>query len=346
MKNRVLLTCAGGKFVIDTVRALRKGLSDIEILGSDVNSNFSNKHFFDGFFITPTTESRAVLNGFYQSLCEKENIDLIVPLSESDCEAVAEIREILLLKGVRVTIPPLDVVRTLNDKGNLFETLRTAGLPVSPYFLGSSVGGLLETITTLDYPQHKVVMKPRRSSGSRGIFVFDASIDKYESLVDGRECGTGSLEVFKRKYPKIDLSNFLFMPYYSGEVYDVDVVSRFGELLVLSQRCREYTNPFSPTNEGCRLENIVEITDYVSAVVANLALDGSSDFDIVLSNTGEPLILDASVRMSGSVGAAVAAGVNIPAILVSSVLEREWTPGLFAPRYGTRIRPHMTFSVV
>ena len=40
------------------------------------------------------------------------------------------------------------------------------------------------------------------------------------------------------------------------------------------------------------------------------------DFDIAINSLGEPQIIDASVRLSGSVSASLFAGVNVPSQLV------------------------------
>jgi carbamoyl-phosphate synthase large subunit len=248
--------------------------------------------------------------------------------------------------GTHVSTPDFDTITIVNDKGLLLHHLCRYGVDVGPYYIYPFEGTVESILCDLQYPAKRVVIKPRRGAGSRGIYIFDSSISVYQSKVPDRDCGTGDLRVFLNRYPQINLSDYLFMPHYDGPVYDVDVVTKNGKVVAISQRRREYLNPLSPTNEGCVLENNPNILKYIEKIVDILGLDGAADFDVVLAENGMPVLLDASARMSGSVGAAVEAGINIPSILVSSVLGLSVPPDFFNPRYGTRIRPFMTLAEV
>ena len=106
------------------------------------------------------------------------------------------------------------------------------------------------------------------------------------------------------------------MDYYPGAVYDIDCVASKGLAINIVPRLRIYDNPLSPFNEGCIVRKDKRIISYVSKIVSVLKCHGACDFDIAINPLGEPRVIDASSRLSGSVTASIFAGVNLPSQLV------------------------------
>ena len=59
-----------------------------------------------------------------------------------------------------------------------------------------------------------------------------------------------------------------------------------------------------------------KIMNYCKKIIKALKIDGVCDFDIILRKNSKPQIIDASSRLSGSSTASLAAGLNVPMILL------------------------------
>jgi hypothetical protein len=144
-------------------------------------------------------------------------------------------------------------------------------------------------------------------------------------LLTDRICLEGNWNIIKDqiKLKLGSLDNFLLMPFYDGDTFDVDCVANRGKLVNISIRRRIYENPFSPVNEGCELVENSKISKYCENIVKILNIHKACDFDITLDNKNKPKILDASSRLSGSVGASIVGGKNILKDLLSVIQSKK-----------------------
>ena len=106
-------------------------------------------------------------------------------------------------------------------------------------------------------------------------------------------------------------------------------------------RLRQWQNPLSASSTGNKIDMNPKIIEDAEALCEALAVDGCGDFDMVIRNDGRPIAFDASSRLSGSVGGAILAGINIPAQLVR---QRMKLPLLkYQIEDGCVVRPFPTF---
>jgi carbamoyl-phosphate synthase large subunit len=336
---KILLTSIGGAYTFDMVSALKDIEEfDVKVIGVD-KKNIDQAWYLDKFEVVPSPDS----NGYLESIldiCKNNGVQIIVPLSEA--EAILMSNNFKIFEDNQILMSCGANAELISDKGLLFRKLSESNIKLGDWCFVNNLSELERAAISLGYPHTRLVLKDRFSSGSRGIFVLDPAKSEYQSYLVDRFCGGGSLdvilEVFRINHipdqPKI------LMTYYDGEVYDVDCLAKYGKLVDITQRKRWYKNPFSPINEGCELVQNEKIERYLSDIIACLNINGVCDFDVVLTSQGEPRLLDASLRMSGSVGASYAAGVNMPAQLIRLMM------GIPLVKYvkpNARIYPVRTF---
>ena len=84
----------------------------------------------------------------------------------------------------------------------------------------------------MGYPKKKLVLKPRRGSGSKGVIILNSSKKNFEYLLEDKKrfCGTGSITALKKEIKKIkkNISNYFIMPYYNNKTFDVDCLANKG----------------------------------------------------------------------------------------------------------------------
>lgn len=314
------LTCVGGHYLYDLIRALR-GAEDftVRLVGIDANPNARGQWFVDAFEIAPLAEKgEDVYMARLLEICRIHNIDALIVGSEAETRVVAKNKARFAAQGVRVAVNDNDLVEVLTDKLKALEFLHRHGIEVGRYLPVNSFNDARDAVRELGYPYTQVVLKPRCGAGSRGILIADESKPMFEFLLPQRFCGTGTIEAILNECEKRgeSLENCIATPHYGNNVYDVDCLAKRGDPVAIVPRLRQYENPLSPINEGCKIDLKPSIVQYAREICQAFRVHGAADFDIALDSAGIPRLLDTSSRMSGSVGASYTAGINIPVQLV------------------------------
>ena len=317
--KRILITCVGGYFAYQIVTSIRKAknLSKF-ILGVDANPNI-NAFFVDKFETVPRADLsklKYVKKIIY--LCKKYKIDTIIPSSENETLAVSKYINFFEKLKIKTSVSSFDTVNLMTDKLKMFEYLNKSGVDVGKWKRIDNLNDAVNALNFFDYPSKKVVIKPRFSSGSRGILIVNHKKNSFTNLLNDRFCGEGSWEVIKEELKNLNksLDNCFAMPYHEGKTFDVDCVVKAGDLVLAMPRLRVYENPLSPTNQGCIVSANKIIYNYCEKLVNSFKIHGACDFDIVIRKDLRPQLLDSSCRLSGSVGASLNAGINVTAELI------------------------------
>jgi carbamoyl-phosphate synthase large subunit len=180
----VLLSACGAPGTAALVRALREnGERELRLIGTDMSERAVGRHLCDSFQLVPPGGDEAFVDAMLE-LVRREEIDVVLPQSSFDLEALAERRDDFAPARVLVSGP--DAIRASNDKAHCYAELHRLGLP-APRFErvrgGAAVAGAARK---LGYPESPVCFKPVMSSGSRGFRVLDASVDRAQQLLNER----------------------------------------------------------------------------------------------------------------------------------------------------------------
>ncbi len=320
MKKNILITSIGGHFSHDLIRSLKSDKS-VYIIGTDINYT-NNSYYIDKFLKVP--DPRKDSNKFIINLlniCKKYKINFVLPCSENECIIVSKLSKKFKKLKIKTSVSDYEIVKKLVDKHNLFKFLDEKKINVGMWNKINTIEELNTIAKKLGYPKKKLVLKPRKGSGSKGVIILDSRKINFEYLLTDKKrfCGTGSITALKSeiKKNKRNIFNYMIMPYYNKKTFDVDCLAKDGEMKLCVPRLRIYQNPLSPTNEGCMIINEKSIQNYCRKIIKVLNIDGVCDFDIILKNNKEPKIIDASCRLSGSATASLAAGINIPQKLIN-----------------------------
>ncbi|MDA8881828.1 hypothetical protein N9I90_03835 [Alphaproteobacteria bacterium] len=344
-KIKILVTCIGGTFSYPILNSLKdSSYFDINIIGVDASSNAPGQYICDHFYIVPHAAKNP--DNFWekiQEIIKLEKPDLILPLSESETLIFANKEKEVLAGGSALPFGSAKTVKLMLDKFELLNFLHESGVTVGKFSKVSHLNDL-EVAKALGFPGQKIVLKPRTGTGSRGVVILDDEIKEYTPLLEKRMCGTGNFKSVNQLFANEGFNDgYLAMPYAGPDTFDVDCLFSLGKPNLIIPRLREYQNPLSPTNEGCIVEDVLNnpIVSYIEKIGSALAVDGVCDFDVARNPDGEMRLLDASCRLSGSVGASIAAGYPI---IDSLILNRF---GLPIPKFHkvsrTRVRPCSMF---
>ena len=233
----------GGNFTYDTVKALRinKDFKSF-ILGVDVNKNVE-KWFLDKFEVVPRADisSKDYVRKLI-SLCKKYKINIVIPCSENETIAISKHEKLFYKNKILTSVSSYKTVQLINDKGKLYSNLKLNNLMNCEWYNIDSFEEAELAINKFRLKSIKTILKPRLSSGSRGILVIDERIKSFKSFLSDRFCGTGSWKVIQNELnlKNNSLDKYIAMPYFEGETYDVDCIASNGNLIEIVPRLRIY----------------------------------------------------------------------------------------------------------
>jgi biotin carboxylase len=328
MKKRILVTSIGGNFSHDLIRALRMS-KKIFILGTDIKYT-PNSYFLDKFEKIPDPKiDREKYIKKLMYLCKKYKINFVFPCSENECVEISKNFKMLNKLKIKTSVSNFEIMKNLIDKHILFKILKKNKINVGEWFPLNNFNDLKKIVKKMGYPNKKLVLKPRRGSGSKGVIILDSKVKVFKYLLNDikRFCGTGSLKAIRRELNinKKNLSNYFVMPYYNDKTFDVDCLAKNGLMKLCVPRMRTYQNALSPTNEGCKIMNNKKIEKYCKDIIKALNINGACDFDIILIKNKKPQIIDASCRLSGSSTASLSIGINFPLMLLKLLFKEKIT---------------------
>lgn len=112
-------------------------------------------------------------------ICEKESIDVIFPSWEPKVYLFSKNKERFKAKNIFLPVPDYDALIGVMDKYSLIKTAEEVGFPCPKTFVIEDERQLQAVERQIAYP---VVVKPRMSSGSRGLYVVRNRAELLEKL--------------------------------------------------------------------------------------------------------------------------------------------------------------------
>ena len=155
----VLVLSGGGFQGLAVVRLLAEA-DAYRVLVADSHSTGITAPFVDGFLRFPPVADRPAFEAALAAVCRAEAVRLVVPATDHELEALAEVRPGLEASGTSVAVCDPSLLARLRDKQALYAGLAGAGLPVlAPVALGG------------EPPAVPLIGKPRHGWGGRGVLL-------------------------------------------------------------------------------------------------------------------------------------------------------------------------------
>ena len=312
-----LLTCVGGMYAPATAQCLRAmDEPRVRVAGTDLRDGIENSVIFDRFEALSVDASGENLGEELLRVCEAAEADVVFPGSESECLAIVPLLDRFCDASVLVPMPDGGIIQAMTDKQAFYRLLNDHGLDRIEFVVAKGIPDVLHAIDELGYPSRGVVVKPQSGTGSRGTFVVLEKPPSPPIRNAERQyamCTRGEFVELSEAWGLNGREHeYLVMHYYDGPVYDVDCLALDYNPVYVVPRERRYRDPLSPVNEGCMVRYDERVVDLIVRAIGEFELNYLFDFDAVVDEDGSPHIIDVSPRMSGSVAASAAAGVNIP----------------------------------
>lgn len=336
-RTSIVLTGVGLDGGPDIIRALRADATlGARIVGVDASADQPGRHLADAFHVVPRRDDPGYVEAV-AAVAEREGARVIFPLPTFDQELFSAAREALAARGIAVPVSSPDAVRVCNDKWLLHERLAPVLPAVVPERrLVGSVEEVAASARALGYPGRRVCLRARVSRGAIGFRVLDGGPDRLRALLHDNPGSPGSLLVSLEEISSV-LSHAAPFPdglmveeYLPGQEWDVDVLARAGEPLVVATRRNLVMRGGGATRSV--LERHEAIAELTAAIVAELRLDAVVNVSFRLDAAGAPKLLEINPRVPSSILTALGGGINLVALAVRQALGERLRPA--APAWG------------
>ncbi len=238
--------------------------------------------------------------------------DVLCPMDDASLAVVLEHRD-QLEPRCRMVLPPLLSYRLAADKGLAVEQARAAGLDCPKTVQPQSMGELHEIAGKLRYP---VLIRPRHSSGSRGIVMVR------ESAYLGRE-----YHKVHQEYPWPILQEYIPQ----GDKYDVCLLYNARTELRAAFAQREVR--FFPSERGPSTVQVSvkhpHLVQEADRLMQRLRWQGIAEVEFMVDpRSGQPVFMEINPRFWGSLACAVFAGIDFPYLLYRMAIDGDIPPAM------------------
>lgn len=291
MTARVLVTGAGGPAGVAVIRSLMRR-DDLTVFAADMDG------WASGIYLVPAAQRRLVPPGRSEEfvpaiarMVEEDRLDLVISTVDVELEALADRRE--ELAPAVLAAAPAETLRTALDKLVLAERSASTGRVPRTALAGPDA-----LAVEWDFP---AFAKPRQGAGSRGIrIVPDRAALEALPLDEG-----------------LIVQDFL-----PGEEYSVDVIAdAHGGIVAAVPRTRARVD--SGVAIAGRTVRDAELEETAAAVATAIGLVGVANVQLRRDRDGRAVLLEVNPRFPGALPLTIAAGVDIPSLVVDLFLGRE-----------------------
>lgn len=286
---KLLLTSIGKR--IELIEHLK---TRFQVIGADASAVNPAKCFADVFYQIPKCREESYVETLL-SICEREEVTLLVPLYEPEFAVLDGARERFAKAGVKLVLSDKAVLDICGDKRKTAAFLKKYGLP-APFTLTSEEVREIIAGAQGNYPY---ILKPADGMGSEGIFWAK----------NRKELA------FFYEYTK----NVLVQECASGREYTIDVLCDFsGETVYLVPRIRLEVLSGEVSKSRVDLQSVVieETARLLNALNREGRVCGPMTIQCFVEEGGGSLqFIEINPRFGGGVPLAFAAGADYAAAL-------------------------------
>ena len=289
----VLVTGAGAPGYVGTFKSLVHNYDkrEIKIIATDCKSDVIGKYYCHKFYQIPRATDKDYMD-FLRTICKIEKVDVILPQNTLELEILAN-------SDLRVCVS--NRVGIANDKFYLMATCKKTGVPYPEHKEVNNLADLILAVHSLGYPDKKVVIKPPKSSGSRGMRIIDDNLD-YKRMFLFEKLNPfitlkNLIEILGDKFPDL-----LVMEYLEGDEYTIDCF-RGNRFISIPRKREEIKSGISFKTSLVKDDELIE---YSKKISEELDLKYAFGFQF---KGGK--ILECNPRVQGTMIASTLAGANI-----------------------------------
>lgn len=305
---RVLVTDSDSRKALCAVRSLgKKGYEVYVACEKKFNISKFSKYANGYIYLpSPSLEADKYINLLVEKLTEYD-IDVIIPMEDDTVELLT--KNIELLKSTKTLIPDYETFILARNKALTIKAAIENNISVPETYFIQSLKQLNNLANDVNFP---LIIKPRISSGSRGIVIVTNNnelIKKYKEI--------------HKEYPYP-----IIQQYIEGDFEKVQVLAIFSQNNEVKGSCvyqglREFPVDGGPVTLWKTI-SFPEIEEKTIAFLKNLKWKGFAEVEyIVNKKTNEYYLMEINPRFSANIALAVQLGIDFPVIFTELALGKQ-----------------------
>ena len=320
--GKILILDGQQRNVLSCVRSMGKAGHEVTV-GSHkrdalcFGSRFAKKRFlYTDPAVKPEMFNQELVNHI-----KKNSYELVLPFIDSTTESMVKNQDIIK-RFAPLLLPPRNAFELAFDKAETFKLAKLLNIPIPATWFPASLKEASETAKNIEYP---LIIKPRKSSGSRGLKIAK------------------NFQDFKKKYAKTDeeypnpiIQEFIPL---KEAVGFVSLYGRDNTLKAYCQHRRLHEYPLTGGPSTLR-ETILDdrLTVFGTRLLDELSWQGPAMVEFrVDARDNIPKLMEINPRLWGSIALHIAAGINFPE-LIRMEAQGEKYDAVFFYKVGTRAK--------
>lgn len=306
----VVVTGAGAPGIAGTIYSLKNNPDELEfrIISTDVKCDPVGRYLTDGFYNVPPPEDKEYIHSIKEIVIE-EKAKVIIPQTTREIMSLSqhldEFREI----DVSVIVSDYPSLKRANDKYLVIKECEKTNVPYPEYFLIDNEKNFLSSLDKLGYPDTKVVVKPRFSSGLRGLRIISSETLTIKNFLEEKPSELNiDLESILKIFKNGPFPEMLVTEYLPGDEYSVDVFRNSNGTVAIPRIRRDIRSGIS---FDTKIELRDDIIKYSVRLAESLDLKYCFGFQFKMDKANVPRILESNPRIQGTMIASTYAGFNM-----------------------------------
>ena len=300
----VLLTSVGGLVSPGIIQNLRDMVEVDKIVGIDASAGAIGASFVDTFYTVSKGDSSPYIPQVLD-IARKERVNIVVPCSDEEVLSLSQHKDSFDDIDVKILCSSSSITECAIDKLRMLQYLTEHGITVPKFHTPADKQQFAETVAELGYPHRRVVVKPRRGRGGRGVRYLTPTVDVFD-----RDNRSMKLDWYLNALPSEAFSKILIMEYLSGTDYSIDVLASSGEVVgaVIRERIAAISGP---STIGEVVAN-PEVLNLIKEVVRVFGFDSNVNIQMKCAEPEScPMVYEINPRISGTIVAGKAAGIDL-----------------------------------
>jgi carbamoyl-phosphate synthase large subunit len=314
----ILITGIGSTTAISVIKGFRKqNKFDLKIVGTDINeiNRISGSSFCDRFYTVPPATHPNYVPELLE-ICEKEKVQVIIPIVDIELEIVSSKIELFEEKGIFVCLSENKTINLCNDKYMTYKFLIANNYPTPTSW----------TPEEIEYKQIQtsfpLIVKPRNGVSSKSVYRVESNKE---------------LEIVIKK-----VNNPIIQECLEGKEYTVDVFNDCHSNLVIAVPRERIETKAGISFKGRTVKND-RLMHYSKSIAKKLNIKGACNIQYIIDEEG-PKCIEINPRFSGSLPLTIEAGVNMPLLSLEMAIGKDlskdicdFKEGVYMTRYWEEV---------
>lgn len=319
----VICTSVGNDGFPSILDALKKD-TKISVTGIDCDPSAPGLFLADRGAVVQRRKMTDELIAQIIGLIRPECHNILLPLSTEDQDFFAEHKNLLEKHGIAVAVASRQALQIANDKHEIYRHCIKIGASVPSHVFATTFKELAEAIRSYSDHGLRCVIKLARGTGAQGVKIIDPNLDRSNCFWSRTKLTIYPSDAIDW-FAKYGISETIMVSdYIEGEHISIDAVRTAQSDFYGSART-EIRHLYGLALTGKTIKD-PDILQKAKKLAESIDLTGAMNLEYRRDIHGIPQLLEINPRFAGSVGHTVAAGMNLPLLLVHSLLALPISP--------------------